>query len=303
MTIETSTTTVGEWEGTHKPIVVGVDGSEPNQSAVAWAAHEAAALGCAVELVTALPRHPRGSVPGVRTGDQEALDMLADARHRVRHVVDEQTVATVAHPGSAVHVLLQHAAGARLVVVGRRGLGGLGRAVLGSTSTALAGRCQVPVAIIPDGWDVEDRRGGPVVVGVDPDHPDHRPLHVAFARARRLRVPLVAVHGRVPSPAYEDDTATLTGSGAGTREDDSSVDMLLAFWSERFPQIQVRPMHAPLPGAEAVLEAAEIAQVVVLGRHEVGMLGGFTLGSVARPVLHQASCPVVVVPAEPSRAG
>jgi nucleotide-binding universal stress UspA family protein len=47
-----------------------------------------------------------------------------------------------------------------------------------------------------------------------------------------------------------------------------------------------------------VLEAAEEAQVVVLGRHPAGMFGGFAFGSVARAVLHYAEVPVIAVPSD-----
>jgi nucleotide-binding universal stress UspA family protein len=46
----------------------------------------------------------------------------------------------------------------------------------------------------------------------------------------------------------------------------------------------------------AVLDAAEQAQLVVLGRHTDGRLGGFAFGSVTRAVLHYAECPVMVAP-------
>ena len=40
----------------------------------------------------------------------------------------------------------------RMLVVGRRGLKTFGRALLGSTSVALAGRSPVPVVVVPDDW-------------------------------------------------------------------------------------------------------------------------------------------------------
>lgn len=298
MTIETRTTTIGEWEGTHKPIVVGVDGSQRNHSAVAWAAQEAAALGCAVELVTTLHHRTSRERPGARSADRETLDMLADVRHRVRHIVDEQTVSTVALTGDPVDALLGRAGRARLVVVGQRGLGALARAVAGSTSIALAGRCPVPVAIVPDSWHQQDHRGRPVVLGVDPDRPDHRPTHVAFARARRLGVPLVAVHAHRPPAADDRDTSVQGGNGGTAPGVDRRFAEMVAVWRERFVDVDVRPVHAPTNPAEAVLAAAETAQLVVLGRHDAGVLGGFTLGSVARAVLHAAPCPVIVVPAD-----
>lgn len=299
MTIEAKAATTGEWEGTHKPIVVAVDGSQRNRSAVAWAAHEAATFGCEVVLVTALQDHvvsrPHFSV---RSQDQETLDMLADVRAQVRHIVDEQTVQTRAVAGAPVEVLLDQAADARLVVVGKRGLGGFARVLVGSTSIALAGRSPVPVAIIPDGWDPTAHEGRPVVLGIDPFKPDHKPIHLAFRRARRLGVPLVAVHGWEIPTMFSWDADVVTGAAAEHQQEAAArYDELLAEWTERFPEVVVRPMRQHKHPAAAILEAAEEAQLVVLGRHEAGMFGGFAVGSVARAVLHYAETPVITVPA------
>ena len=97
MTIEAKAATTGEWEQAHTPIVVAVDGSERNRSAVAWAAHEAAAHGCRLTLVNAVQDY---LVPtphfSVRSQEEEILDMLADLRHEVRDIVPEESVSTEA---------------------------------------------------------------------------------------------------------------------------------------------------------------------------------------------------------------
>lgn len=298
MTIEDNETAAGEWAETHKPVVVAVDGSERNRSAVLWAAHEAADHGAEVVLVTAMQdlvvtRPQRGG----RSREQETLDMLADARAEVRHVVDEQVVETRAVVGAPVEALLREAPAARLVVVGKRGLGGFARVLVGSTSIALAGRSPVPVAIVPDGWDPDAHPGRPIVLGVDPARPDRRPLHLAFRRARRLEVPLVAVHGWETPAAFAWKSDVATGALAEhEREVGRMFDDLLATWSERFPEVVVRPMRVHQHPATAILEAAEDAQLVVLGRHDLGIFGGFPVGSVARAVLHYAETPVLTVP-------
>jgi nucleotide-binding universal stress UspA family protein len=300
MTTEANAATTGEWDVTHKPIVVAVDGSERNRSAVAWAAQEAAAFGCEMTLVNALPDYviptPHFSV---HTQDQEVLDMLADVRSELRDVVAEKSVKTEAVAGDAVDVLLHQAASAALIVVGKRGLGGFARAIVGSTSIALAGRSPVPVAIVPDKWDQTQQAGRPVVLGIDLDKVDREPIEVAFQRARRLGVPVVAVHGWETPTIYSWDAATVAGV-VTEREQDASrrFDELVAGWRERYPDVVVRPMRVHKHPAAAVLEAAEDAQVVVLGRHPAGLFGGFAFGSVARAVLHYAECPVIAVPAD-----
>ena len=284
MTLETSTaTTTGEWADTHKPIVVAVDGSERNRSAVAWASAEAAAAGCKVVLITAVEDH---LVPtphfSIRSQEQQVRDMLADVRHDARHVVSEQNVDTEVVAGSPVEVLLDRSADARMVVVGKRGLGGLARLIVGSTSIAIAGRAKVPVAIVPDAWKQEDHKTSPVVIGIDPYRGDHNAIHLAFSRARRLGVALVAVHG------WESPIA------------DSWDESILDAWRDRFPEVEVVAVHSHSHPAMAVLDAAEHAQLVILGRQTDGKLGAFPFGSVTRAVLHYSECPVMVVPTEAS---
>lgn len=289
--------TVGEWAGTHKPIVVAVDGSEPNRAAVAWAAQEAAAAGCQVVLVTALPGHP---LPGRHDGRSHALEMLARTRQEVASVVRDEQVLVDAVTGSPVDVLLDRSEEARLIVVGKRGLGGFSRVIVGSTSIALAGRSPVPVAIVPDGWQPDAHHAEPVVLGVDPHRLDHRAFHLAFHRAQRLGVRLVAVHGWEPPTAASWDAAAVAGLTAQWEDEAAArFEQIVDIWQERFVDVDVTAVHRRAHPASVVLEEAAHAQLVVLGRHAEGMFGGFAFGSVARAVLHYAETPVIAVPGEP----
>lgn len=297
-----SAAATGEWAETHKPIVVAVDGSERNRSAVTWAAGEAAAVGCKVVLVTVVEDH---GVPiphfSIRGQDEQVRDMLADVRHEVQHLVSEQDVDTHVVAGSPVEVLLDRSADARMLVVGKRGLGGFARLIVGSTSIAVAGRAKVPVTIVPDTWNQQDHRDAPVVIGIDPARPEHNPIHLAFSRAQRLGVPLVAVHGRETPTAYSWDAAAMAGAiNEWEQAANADFDAVLDLWRDRFADVDVEGVHSRNHPAMAVLEAAEHAQLVILGRHTDGRLGGFAFGSVTRAVLHYANCPVIVVPTEGS---
>jgi nucleotide-binding universal stress UspA family protein len=76
----------------------------------------------------------------VRSQQQHAADMLADAQQEISHLVSDQVVRAEVTTGRPVHELLERTAGARMLVVGKRGLGGFARVIVGSTSIALAGR-------------------------------------------------------------------------------------------------------------------------------------------------------------------
>lgn len=306
MTIEPTATTAGEREKSREPVVVAVDGSERNRSAVAWAAQEAADTGSPLLLVTAL--HEARLVPRPGNGDGDGGDgdgtaarasaMLDQVRDRVAGVAHDTAVTVRTVRGAPVPALLEVAEHAELLVVGKRGLGGFARVIVGSTSLAVAARSPVPVAVVPDTWETGGRRDRPVVLGVDPFREDREPVALAFARARRLGVPLVAVHGWEAPVVHSWDVDMLAGGlAAHEQESERLFDERLAAWAVEHPDVVVRPMRRHRHPANALLEAAEEAQAVVLGRHEPGVLGGFALGSVTRAVLHYAETPVVVVPA------
>ena len=68
-------------------------------------------------------------------------------------------------------------------------------------------------------------------------------------------------------------------------------------WEKRFPTVELRRTTSDRHPAVAVLDAAD-AQLLVLGRRAGSGFSGFGFGSVTRAVLHYASCPVLVVPAD-----
>ncbi len=302
MTFEAPTeATPGEGVEIRQRIVVAVDGSDRNRSAIHWAANEAAAAGCELELVTAVQDHA-SRVPhfSVHSQDQRAHDMLEAIRQDLLHVVTEQEVRTHVAVGKPVEVLLDRARNARSVVVGKRGLGSFSRMIVGSTSIEVAGRAEAPVTIVPDGWAHEDHQGSSVVLGIDPYLPERPPIQLAFSRADRLRVPVVAVHGWEAPTVYSGDAPAVAGTLTELEQEArTEFDRVLESWKQEFPDAESRAVHADTHPAMAVLTAAQEAQLVVLGRHGGGKPGGFAFGSVTRAVLHYADCPVMVVPADP----
>ncbi|HLY83577.1 MAG TPA: universal stress protein [Acidimicrobiales bacterium] len=136
-------------------IVVGVDGSPGSVAALRWAVAEATRRQASVEVVGAWSFPLIAATPFVPTAGYS----WADLKEAVQQVVDravsqldphpDVTVTTKVMEGSPARVLLDEAAGAELLVVGTRGLGGAAELFLGSTSHACAHRSPVPVVIVP----------------------------------------------------------------------------------------------------------------------------------------------------------
>jgi nucleotide-binding universal stress UspA family protein len=76
----------------------------------------------------------------------------------------------------------------------------------------------------------------------------------------------------------------------------AAFESMLDAWRVRYPEVEASSVQASAHPAMAILDAAEKAQLVVLGRHRVRKMAGLALGSVTRAVLHYAECPVLVVP-------
>ncbi|QNN51523.1 universal stress protein [Nocardioides mesophilus] len=276
----------GEWED-HSPVVVGVDGSERNRAAIAWAAQEAGRSGCDLRLVgvSELTLIPHLSHPAPRSAARHAVD---DALETAKQYVGPEHLASEVASGPVEEALLERSAGARLLVVGKRGRHAIPRMLVGSTSLAVAGRSPVPVAVVPDSWDQRAHEHGAVVVGVHPDQPASRLLHLAFHRAHRLKTPLVVVHGR----EQHDDVPV------GTEAEPAALEGFLEAWRHRFPEVEVSAHDRAGHPAVVVLDAAADAQLVILGRRNSSRFSGFGFGSVTRAVLHYAECPVLVVPTD-----
>ena len=264
------------------PLVVAVDGSDRNRAALSWAAAEAADREGDLVVVRAVPDAGRADPA-----------LLAEVAAQLETVLPRERVQTAVPVGRPEDVLCAEDSDAAMVVVGKRGMSALPRILVGSTSLAVAARSPVPVVVVPDGWDPPTEDVRPLSVGVDPDHAHDLVLETAFRRAERLGVPLVAVHGWEPpsSPAAPAEVAALE---RGSHDRFAGV---VDAWEKRFSTVEVRRVASDQHPAVAVLDAAD-AQLLVLGRRRQSGFSGFGFGSVTRAVLHYASCPVLVVPAD-----
>ena len=82
-----------------------------------------------------------------------------------------------------------------MVVVGCRGLGAIGRRVLGSVSWGLVHHAHCPVAVIHDEDPLMPQPAmAPVVVGIDGSPASESATAIALEEASRRGVELVAVH-------------------------------------------------------------------------------------------------------------
>jgi nucleotide-binding universal stress UspA family protein len=136
-------------------VVVGVDGSDQAETALRFAAEEAALRKARLHVVCAweVPIDSTmsvGLVPGLIQGLlDEAEDIVKSATGRVEELQPSVKCESRVVEGRAGTVLLEEAQGAVLLVVGSRGRGELAGMLLGSVSSHLVHHSPCPVTVVP----------------------------------------------------------------------------------------------------------------------------------------------------------
>ncbi|MFZ2172981.1 MAG: universal stress protein [Rhodococcus sp. (in: high G+C Gram-positive bacteria)] len=285
------------------PIVVGVDGSAPSIDAVRWGTREALLRKTPLVLLSCAPRRGTEAVP--RIGEElsaRAERALADARV----ATEEQD------PGGAVEIrtevseqdasaaLIARSDTARMVVLGRRGLGEFVDGLAGSVSSAVAQHAHCPVVVI-DGASQVDSGTGPVVVGVDGSVNSAAAVALAFEECTLRNAELVALHAwsdqdlsSLPLDTSEEDRR------AAAVAENALLAESLAGWQEMYPDVTVRRIVVRDRPVRHLLEQADEAhaQSIIVGSRGRGGFEGMTLGSTSAALLHIAPCPLIIVRTE-----
>lgn len=287
-------TTAVDWEDPSRSVVVGVDGSERNKPAVAWATHQALGTGRPLTLVYVL-RDYAFPIPhqSMASDDDQGRQVLDQIKTHLRTDHPDTTVRPEMASGAPVSCLLDRSADQAMLVVGTSAVA---RMMIGSTSIGVAGRSRVPVVVVPESWRQADHSDEPIVVGVDPDEVHERTLRFAFVHAQRRGVGVHLVFAIDPEPelvrvqALEPDFYARARQRGAERVEDA----LLPYQRE-YPDVPVQ--HSEFRGhpGSALLDVATHGQMIVLGRNHTSRTG-FPLGSVTRGVLHHSTVPVAVIP-------
>lgn len=278
-------------ENADAPVVVAV-GPDGSPAAVRRGAMEAQRRHRGLHLV-----HATGPVTGdPRTDDRRAADaelLLGLAGRQARAVVDHIPLTTSTLSDSLSAVITESAAQAPVVVTGRRAPGERVHPQLRSATEAVAAHVPAPVLSVPEDGGPEMAGTPAVVVGVDPSGGDQELLQEAFATSRALQARLRVVTSRW-HPRGADGRPRWPHLDEDSDGPEQDMERLVLPWRAWYGDVETEVIVSRVPAAEALLAASRSAQVVVLGRHEPWIPGGSLLGPVARAVLHEAACPVLL---------
>lgn len=147
-----------------------------------------------------------------------------------------------------------------------------------------------------------NRPAASVVVGVDDSTQSHAALRWAVAHAERVGVRVRAVAVWSPPPAAGGSTAGAIMATDAAMDDEalgaSARQRLDRAMAELPPSAAGVVDHLVVCGeaASALLDAAQDAELLILGNAGRGALAAAVLGSIAMRCVHHARCPVVLVP-------
>ncbi len=270
---------------TKRRVVAGIDGSPAAESAIRWAAAEAAARGAELRLVHAfvwplfhVPVGPSDMAPGLRAAADKIVRESVESARKFEPGI---TVEGLRADGFPAPLLIQASAEADLVVIGSRGLGVTLGALIGSTGLDLTANAHCPVVVIRPSETTAaelDALPGPVVIGYDGSSPSLKALDFGLEYARRHSLPVRVVAAR---QLADDTTAHDPEAELRARDGGGNAEI-------------VRVAGHP---AEEILRLSADASLIVLGARGRGGFAGMMLGSVSQTVLHHATTPVAVIPA------
>jgi nucleotide-binding universal stress UspA family protein len=281
-------------------ILVGVDGSAESDAAIRWATNEAIMRDQQITLMHAVApvmvswpvAYRQASFTESQAANaREVIEQAQKTVHASAGAARPPVVRTEVRRAGAGTALVGASRDAYMTVVGSRGRGALGRAILGSVSSGLVHYAHGPVAIIHTNDARTPVPTSPVLLGIDGSPASEEATSLAFDEASRRGVDLVALH------AWSDVGVYLDLGLDWRRFEDQGHEVLgerLAGWQEKYPDVHVHRRIVCDRPARWLIDESQQAQLVVVGSHG---RGGFTggLGSVGSAVAQAAKVPVIVV--------
>ena len=274
------------------PVVAGVDGSSESLAAANYAEAAAEMRGRDLLLVHAYqpPQSlaAREIVAALSASRVAAEELVASVNAQLA-ISPRVHVHTLVEPGDATAVLETVAQQGEMLVLGRDAVSWGERILRGAITSQVARRVACPVVVVPRGWHTGHvGKPRPVVVALDGETSAESALSVAFREAQLRQAGLVVLHAEHIGTSARDVAAA-----------DFGLSVLLSRWKQDHPDVTVSTtVVSGDPDAELV-RWSRSAAVLVVGRPHQSEWGSW-MRSVARDVMKQTHCPLIIAPPTPA---
>lgn len=273
--------------------LIGVDGSEQSKTALAWGLARATERGADVELLhVADDSFLSESVAFLSEAQQASEQMLAAEIEHARGMGFTGKITGTALVGHPIAEVEEASRRADLLILGAHSGSRLAGSFFGTRAVKAAATAHCPVAVIPQ---FEPRPNAGVVVGIDGSDASKVAIAYAAEEASFRGIPLVAVYAWMPplTPGLEYLwSEELVESQRAAAEE--AIAIGVAGLAERYPDLVIQREIVQAPPVAALVQAAEGAELLVVGSRGRGGLTRLLLGSVSHGVLQALPCPVIV---------
>jgi nucleotide-binding universal stress UspA family protein len=286
-------------------VVVGIDGADPSNAALMWAAAEAARRDLELHIVnveeTLAAWLPLGAAVGevTQTLDASSTALVKQAMETVSERYPKLAVSSSQPEGQPSRNFVKASETAALLVLGTHGHHKFSHAALGTTAFKTASHAACPVVLVHPERKHEHVSPARVVVGVDFSPSSQQAVDFAALAAGpggTVRVVhawwLSSNEGAILGSGDTDAERTIIEGHA------HDVDDIVAQARTRHPEVTFEAL--PMQGSPmAVLTAAaDEADLLVVSKRGRGGFGGLLVGSTAYKMM--AASPVPVALTHPS---
>ena len=227
-----------------------------------------------------------------------ARRVLDRAEREARELAPDLSVSTCLLDGRRVRAIVDAAADAQLVVVGRETRHGLERVRTGSTTAGVASAARCPVIVVPGDWQPREGAGEDrtVVVGIRRVEGAPDLMATAYAWASSRGASITVVHAWEMADNYLDRIETRTHTDDRQALGEQLLGEALGTWRDQHPDVSVQTQVVHGHAASVLAAAARTADLLVVRRaHEHRPWDH--LGATVRTLLLSSPTPVEVVPA------
>jgi nucleotide-binding universal stress UspA family protein len=282
-------------------ILVGVNGGEEQRDALALASQLAAVEGSLIVAAHAFPWSPVAEIldPSYnRHLEEHGAAHLATAREQLGAVPCETRLLRHTSPPHALHDLARDER-FDVLVVGSTHRGHLGRATLGGVGDRLLPGATCPVVVAPRGHAASSRPLRRIGAGYDAGTESLGAVAWACDLALRSGASLTLLRAYSPPPVATYPTFGVAPNEALVRRVREDAERSVASEVAALPAA-VEPSGRAISGRPSAVLATAATELgldlLVVGSRGYGPVGALLLGSTSHAVIHDAPCPVMVLP-------